>query len=146
MDERFAQLPYLTAVCKETLRIYPIIPIVLPRTSKFSLDSMGYNFEPETRFSPCIYLLHHREDLYPNSKQFKPERFLERQYSPYEYIPFGGGSRICVGYAMAMYEMKLAIATVLRHYSLELLNTQLPKIKRRGVTVAPHNGIPMRLV
>ncbi|MEA5470059.1 cytochrome P450, partial [Spirulina sp. 06S082] len=116
-----AKLPYLNAVCKETLRIYPIIPIALPRTNKFPLDLMGYHFEPETRFAPCIYLLHHREDLYPDSKQFKPERFLECQYSPYEYIPLGGGRRRCMGYAMALYEMKLTIATVPQNHSLELL-------------------------
>jgi cytochrome P450 len=88
-----SRLPYLTAVCQETLRIYPIVPIAVPRVTKSPVQIMGQQFEPETLLAPCLYLTHHREDLYPEPKQFKPERFLERQYSPYEYFPFGGGTR-----------------------------------------------------
>ena len=58
-----------------------------------------------------IYSLHHREDLYPNPKQFNPQRFIDKTYSNYEYIPFGGGNRRCIGSALALLEMKLVTAT-----------------------------------
>ena len=74
---------------------------------------MGRQFEAGTTFVPSIYSTHHREDLYPNPKQFVPERFLERKYTPYEFMPFGGGNRLCIGYALAMLEMKLVLATIL---------------------------------
>jgi unspecific monooxygenase len=136
-------LPYLSAVCQETLRIYPIVPIAVPRVTKSSVQIMGYQFEPETSLAPCLYLTHQREDLYPEPKQFKPERFLERQYSPYEYFPFGGGTRLCIGFALAQFEMKLVLATILSNYELALREQRPVKPARRGVTIAPSGGVKM---
>jgi unspecific monooxygenase len=90
-----------------------------------------------------MYLVHQREDLYPEPKTFKPERFLERQYSPYEFIPFGGGARRCIGEALAQFEMKLAIATLLTHYEMELADSKPEVPRRRGVTLAPKRGVRM---
>ncbi|MBV8887588.1 MAG: cytochrome P450, partial [Chroococcidiopsidaceae cyanobacterium CP_BM_RX_35] len=87
-----ARLPYLSAVCSETLRIYPIAMTAFGRILKSPFQLMGYQFEPGTELVPCIYLLHQRPDLFPEPKRFKPERFLERQFSPYEYLPFGGSN------------------------------------------------------
>ncbi|NJL83849.1 MAG: cytochrome P450 [Chloroflexaceae bacterium] len=140
------QLPYLTAVCEETLRLYPVVPITSPRIAKTPVTVMGRQFGAETSFAPCIYLIHHREDLYPHSHQFRPERFLERQYSPYEFLPFGGGNRRCLGAALAMLELKLVLATLLSSYQFQLTASQPIKPVRRGVTLAPHNGVPLRLI
>ena len=92
---------------------------------------------------PSIYLVHYREDLYPNAQQFKPERFLLRQYSPWEYLPFGGGSRRCLGAALAQLEMKLVLATILSKYQLALANDKPIKLQRRGFTLAPTGGVRM---
>jgi cytochrome P450 len=135
--------PYLSAVCQETLRIYPIVPIAVPRVTKSPVQIRGYQFEPETSLAPCLYLTHQREDLYPEPKQFKPERFLERQYSPYEYFPFGGGNRLCIGFALAQFEMKLVLATILSNYELALRDQRPVKPARRGVTIAPADGVKM---
>ncbi|MBD2385141.1 cytochrome P450 [Cylindrospermum sp. FACHB-282] len=135
-----ARLPYLTAVCQETLRIYPIAMITLPRIVKSPIKISGYEFQPGTMLAPCIYLTHRRPDLYPEPQQFKPERFLERQYSQYEYIPFGGGNRRCLGMAFAMFEMKLVLATVLSNVELALVDNIPVKPIRRGVTLAPSGG------
>ncbi len=97
-----SRLPYLTAVCQETLRIYPVGAIAFARIANSTIEIMGRQFEPDTMLVPSIYSTHHREDLYPEPKQFRPERFLGRKYSPYEFIPFGGGNRLCLGYALAM--------------------------------------------
>jgi len=94
-----AQLPYLTAICQETLRMYPVLPVIFPRMTKVPMKIAGYAFDAETTLMPSVYLVHYREDLYPQAQQFKPERFLERQYGPSEYFPFGGGVRRCLGYA-----------------------------------------------
>ncbi|MEQ8959760.1 MAG: cytochrome P450, partial [Coleofasciculus sp. C2-GNP5-27] len=92
---------------------------------------------------PCIYLTHHRQDIYAEPEQFQPERFLERQFSPYEYLPFGGSSRRCVGLALAQMEMKLVLATILSRYQLALRDTNPVKPKRRGFTVSPEGGVQM---
>jgi len=138
-----AQLPYLTAVCQETLRMYPVLPIIFPRIAKVPVTIGGYQFEPETTLAPTVYLVHYREDLYPQAHQFQPERFLEHQYSPAEYFPFGGGSRRCLGYALAQLEMKLILATILSKYQLALAEDKPVKPQRRGFTLAPVGGVRM---
>ena len=92
---------------------------------------------------PTIYLVHYREDLYPNAQQFKPERFLEHQYSTSEYFPFGGGIRRCLGYALALLEMKLVLAVILSQYHLSLAEDKPVKLQRRGFTLAPTGGVQM---
>ena len=134
------KLPYLSAVCQETLRIYPIAMLTFPRIANSPVEIMDHKFDSGTSLSPCIYLLHHRPDLYPNPKQFLPERFLERQFSPYEYIPFGGSNRRCIGMAFALFEMKLVLATVLSRWQLTLANNRPVRPVRRGVTLAPSGG------
>lgn len=132
-----AKLPYLTAVCQETLRIYPIALTTFARVLKAPFEVMDYEFAPETALLPAIYLTHQREEIYPEPKQFKPERFLERQFSPYEYLPFGGGHRRCIGMAFAKFEMKLVLATILSRVQLALVGQREIKPVRRGITVAP---------
>jgi len=83
-----------------------------------------------------------REDLYPQSKQFKPERFIERQFTHYEFLPFCGGNRRCIGYALALLEMKLVLAKIVTRWDLSLTVDSLPK--RRGA-IAPDRGVPLKL-
>jgi len=138
-----AKLPYLTAICQETLRIYPIVVSPFFRVLKAPFQVMGYQFEAGTVLIPSIYLTHHREDIYPEPKRFRPERFLERQFSPYEYLPFGGGNRRCIGMAFAQYEMKLGLATIMSHFQLALTTRRPVKPTRRGLTVAPPSNLRM---
>jgi cytochrome P450 len=140
---QIAQLPYLDAVVKETLRIYPITLTTFERMVKAPVSVMGYEFEPGTVLLPCIYLTHHREDIYPEPKRFRPERFLERQFSRYEYLPFGGGNRRCIGMALAQFQMKLILAKVLLRFQLALRKNRPVKPIRRGVTLAPPSGMQM---
>jgi cytochrome P450 len=135
-----ARLPYLTAVCQETLRMYPILFITFGRVVKSPTEIMGYQFPPGAVLAPCIYLTHRREDIYPEANQFKPERFLKRQFSPYEYLPFGGGSRRCLGMALAQFEMKLVLAKVLLRWQLAFADKRSVKPIRRGFTLAPSSG------
>ncbi len=141
-----AKLPYLSAVVSETLRIYPIALFAFNRTLKTSWEFMGYSLEKGMSLGPCISLVHHHPDIYPNSKEFKPERFLERQFSPYEFIPFGGSNRRCLGYALALYEMKLVLATVLKQVNLKLVNSQPILPVRRGFTTSPQGGVKMQVI
>ncbi|HIK07108.1 MAG TPA: cytochrome P450 [Trichormus sp. M33_DOE_039] len=140
---QIARLPYLTAVCQETLRIYPIVMAGFLRIAKSPIEIMGYHLPQGTLVIPSIYLAHHRESVYPQSQQFQPERFLERQFSPYEYLPFGGGNRRCIGLAFAQYEMKIALATILSQYQVSLTNKRYVRPVRRGLTLATPAGMRM---
>lgn len=97
------RLPYLTAVCNETLRISSGNTLTSGRMVRSPFELMGYKLTPGTALFGSIYLTHHREDLYPEPKQFKPERFIEREFSPYEFLPFGGGIRSCIGANLAQF-------------------------------------------
>lgn len=138
-----SQLPYLTAICNETLRIHPIAMFAFPRLGQESCELLGHPIPPGTLLVPCIYLAHQREDLYPQPQQFKPERFLEQEFSAYEFLPFGGGVRRCMGEALAVFEMKLVLAKVLSGYQLDLVGNQPERPQRRGFALAPANGVKM---
>ena len=138
------QLPYLTAVCNETLRLFPVVAVTVPREVKEPVEPIGYQLEPGMRLYGCIYLTHQRCDLYPEPKLFNP-RFLERQFSPYEFLPFGGGARRCIGEALASFEMKLVLATMLSRYRLAMADRFPEYPQRRGVTFAPARGVQMVL-
>jgi cytochrome P450 family 110 len=137
------KLPYLNAVCCETLRIYPVGMLTFARVVQTPVNLCGYDLEPGTILYGNIYLTHHREDLYPEPKKFKPERFLEKQFSPYEFLPFGGGVRRCIGAAFALFEMKVALVKILSEYSLALADNRDVKAGRRGLVTAPASPIKM---
>jgi cytochrome P450 len=137
------RLPYLNAVCCETLRIYPVGMLTFARVAKSRVEVIGASLEPGTIVVGCIYLVHHREDVYPDPDKFRPERFLERRYSPFEYLPFGGGVRRCIGMGLAQFEMKLVISGILSSYELALADTRPVRLVRRGVTSGPS---PFRMV
>ena len=137
------RLPYLNAVCSETLRIYPVGMLTFPRIVRSSVELMGHSLEPGTIVIGSIYLVHRREDIYPDPEQFRPERFLERQFTPFEYLPFGGGSRRCIGMAFAQFEMKVILSKILSQAELELDDTRSVKPVRRGLT---SGASPVQLV
>jgi cytochrome P450 len=137
------RLPYLNAVCCETLRIYPVGMLTFSRVTKSRVELMGSSLEPGTVVVGCIYLAHRREDVYPDPDEFRPERFLERRYSPFEYLPFGGGVRRCIGMAFAQFEMKLVISGILLGFELALADSRSIRPVRRGLTAGPS---PFRMV
>ncbi len=139
------KLPYLTAVCNETLRIYPIAMLTFPRKVKTPISLCGYQIEPGTVIMGSIYLTHRREDIYPEPEKFNPERFLERQFSPYEFLPFGGGARRCIGLAFAQMEMKLILAKVMKTWSIKLIDTHEIKPQRRGLVTGPNGPINLEI-
>jgi cytochrome P450 family 110 len=139
----FFRLPYLHAVCCETLRIYPVGMLTFPRVTKTRVELTSTSLEPGTVVMGCIYLAHRREDVYPDPEQFRPERFLERRYSPFEYLPFGGGARRCIGMAFAQFEMKLVISQILSSFELAFTSNRPVRLGRRGVTSGPS---PFRMV
>lgn len=105
------ELPYLDAVCKETLRLHPPVPIVLRRlTGDFALRGVALTAGDTMGLS--LRLLHTDPAVFPDPLRFHPDRFVEHRYSPFEYAPFGGGHRRCIGSALADYELRIVLATI----------------------------------
>lgn len=140
--ERLAALPYLEAVCKEVLRLYPVVTEV-PRLVAQPFRLGEHELPPGVGVAPCMLLVHHRPELYPEPSRFRPERFLERKFSPFEYLPFGGGNRRCIGAAFAMYEMKIVLGVALSAWQFRLLDERPPRPERRNVTLGPAGGVPV---
>jgi unspecific monooxygenase len=131
------RLPYLSAVCNETLRMYPVTMFMIPRLVKSKTEINGHQVDPGILVTVGSYLIHQREDIYPEPKVFKPERFLNHRFSPYEFLPFGGGMRGCIGGEIALYQLKLALATVISRYNLELVNQRPVNPQRRNTILTP---------
>jgi cytochrome P450 len=108
---------YSDAVVKETLRLAPAVPLVMRKLVE-PMELGGYTIPADTIVAPCIYLVHHREDIYPRPFRFMPERFIGRQPDNYTWIPFGSGVRRCVAAQFAQMEMKRVMQTVLREVDL----------------------------
>ncbi|ARV62959.1 hypothetical protein BZZ01_10385 [Nostocales cyanobacterium HT-58-2] len=135
-----AKLPYLTAISQETMRLYPLTAVAM-RVATTPFEIMGYEFPSGTKVFVNIYSVHHRHDLFPNPEQFKPERFLERKFTSYEYSPFGGGNRRCIGYAFAPFFMKLVLAKIVSRYQLKLTDDRPISLVRHAAGVAPDRDI-----
>jgi cytochrome P450 len=142
--QHVAKLEYLDALIKETQRLLPIIPLV-PRRLHVPMRIGGYDLPEGTIVAPCTYLTHHRPDLWPDPDRFDPDRFLTKRPSPYEFFPFGGGIRHCLGAAFAIYEMKIVLAQVLSRVVLRAAPGHTIRVIRRGVTFAPSAGMPVVL-
>ncbi|ACY17971.1 cytochrome P450 [Haliangium ochraceum] len=142
--ERYAQLPYLDAVCKETLRLQPPVLEVL-RTLRVPFELCGYTVPPGMGVAASVQLTHSRPDLYPEPEAFRPERFLERKFSPFEYFPFGGGNRRCIGAAFSSFEAKVVLATLLANWQVRLLDPEPPVPVRASVVITPKGGVPIEL-
>jgi cytochrome P450 len=142
--EAVASLPYLDAICQETLRIHPVVADVGRRLVR-PLDVMGYTVPAGTLVMVSTLLLHDRPDLYPEPQRFRPARLLERKFSPFELVPFGGGARRCIGAAFALYEMKIVLSTLLRARRFRLASDAPVLSTRRGITMGPKGGVTMIL-
>jgi len=140
-----AALPYLTAVCKEALRLIPVVPLVA-RTAQKPFTLMGRRVAPGERVGAHIVLAHRREEAFEDPHTFRPDRFLDRKPGPFEFLPFGGGVRRCIGEALALYEMKLGLATIFKTVELESAESGTPAITRRNLTLAPKTGVRLRVI
>jgi len=132
---------YLDAVATETLRIRPVVPTV-GRLIHSPTELGGYELPAETAVMASIYLAHMREESYPDPYEFRPERFLDGGPETYSWVPFGGGTRRCLGAAFASFEMKVVLRTILRRAELRPGSEGPEAWGRRNVTLSPRDGTP----
>jgi cytochrome P450 len=134
---------YITAVVNETLRVRPVVPIVV-RLLQDELQVGPYTLPAGTRVTPSLYLTNRNPRVYDRPRDFEPERFLDGAPDTFSWIPFGGGIRRCIGAAFAQLEMKLILRTVLAE-----LEPSLPPgrrwrrgewTRRRAITLVPGAG------
>ncbi len=127
------------ATIVESMRSRPVVPFIGRRvTVPWRLGPYGVS--ADTPIGMSILLVHHREDLYPEPFQFRPERWLGRKPGTYEWIPFGGGIRRCLGAALAMAEMRVVLEAMARRLDLEAAEPEPERALHRNVTMIPARG------
>ena len=136
---KIARLELLDATVKEALRLQPVVPMV-GRVLKKDMRLGSMDFPAGSWVAPSIYLVHRRPSLYPEPRRFRPERFLGWKPAAWEFLPFGGGLRKCVGAAFAIYEMKMVLAALLPRVEMRL-ESDTVREARRGITIMPEGGL-----
>jgi cytochrome P450 len=130
---------WIEATIIETMRSRPVVPIIGRRvTVPWQLGE--YGVPADTPVTMSILLIHHREDLYPRPFNFLPERWLSRKPGTYEWIPFGGGIRRCLGAALAMAEQRVVLEAMARRLDLEAEDPAPERALHRNVTMIPSRG------
>jgi cytochrome P450 len=137
-------LPYLDAVVRESLRMYSVVPVGSGRVAKQAFKLGGYDIPAGTMLAVAIDAVHRRAGVYDRPDEFRPERFLDKKYTPYEALPFGGGSRRCVGMAFALYEIKVVLSTLLEKFQLEVVQKSV-RASWRGTFLTPSKGLQVRV-
>lgn len=130
---------YADAVCKETLRLRPILSLVVRRL-KEPMEIGGRLLPGGVTVAPCIYLVHRRPDIYRDPLVFRPERFLEAAAGTYTWFPFGGGVRRCLGASFALIEMRIVLQELVTRLDLRAASPQPERFVRRAITNAPRRG------
>jgi len=130
---------YLDAVIKETLRLRPVIALVLRKLVE-PMEIGGRLLPAGVSVAPSIYLLHRRPEIYPEPERFRPERFLENPPGTYTWIPFGGGVRRCLGASFAEFEMKVVLRELVARRALQPAGSEPERSVRRTITNVPSRG------
>jgi cytochrome P450 len=131
---------YLEAVVKETLRLRPVID-ANERTLTKPRVVAGWELPAGVKVFPAILLTQLREDLYPEARRFRPERFLKGEAEPYSWVPFGGGIRRCVGAALAQAEIAEVLRAVVPAVELRTVRQRPDPVVLRGITLATQHGV-----
>ena len=126
-------------VVLESMRSRPVIPMI-GRRVRLPWRFGEFGVPAGTPVLMSILLVHHREDLYPEPFDFLPERWEDRKPGTYEWIPFGGGTRRCLGAALAMAEQRVVLDAMARRLDLEAAEPEPERALHRNVTMIPARG------
>jgi cytochrome P450 len=146
--EHIVELTYTTQVFHEALRLYPAAWIML-REAKEEVQVAGYTFTKGSTFLISPYAIHRHPSYYEAPETFNPDRFSQKNSNSvpnYAYIPFGAGSRGCIGSQFAMMEAVLILASVGQHYRLTLSQPIKTVRPEPLLSLRIKNGIKMNIL
>jgi cytochrome P450 family 110 len=143
------QLPYLSAVVSEALRMHPAVPIVLRRlTAPLTVGECSWKAGDIVGIA--VPAVHFDLNCWADPYRFNPDRFLAKAPTPFEYLPFGGGFRRCPGAAFAVYELAIAIGTLLNSVELRMPQREgrrrPPRSMPRGIAVVPSREVRLDVI
>ncbi len=130
---------YLTATIQETLRLRPVISIVIRRLTE-AVEIGGHELPAGVSVTPCVYLVHRNPEVYPEPDRFLPERFLDNPPGTYTWIPFGGGVRRCLGASFAQFEMAVVLKELVKRHQIRPATPRPERVFRRAITETPRHN------
>ena len=133
---------WLDAVLKESMRLHPVIPMVV-RTLMKPATIAGHDLPAGATVGPSIIVSHQRDDNYPDPEVFRPERFLGQNPPTNTWIPFGGGARRCIGAGFSLMEGVAVLREVFAGFDVEAVGDDEPKV--RNITSVPREGARIRV-
>lgn len=134
---------HLDAVCKEVLRIRPVV-FDIGRILTEPTEVAGYRLPAGVMVAPGIGLVHRDAGQYPDPDRFDPDRMLGAALGPTTWLPFGGGNRRCLGANFALVEMAVVLGEVLRRVDLHTSTARAERPRVKGVILIPHRGARIR--
>ncbi|WP_433688059.1 cytochrome P450 [Micromonospora carbonacea] len=130
---------YLSAIAKETLRLYPVVYEVARKLAA-PVEIAGYRLPTGSAVMPAVGLVHADPEHFDRPATFDPARFLDGQPPAHTWLPFGGGARRCVGAGFAIMEMTVVLAELLRTHHIRPEAARPERAYVRNVTLVPRHG------
>lgn len=135
------KLPLLDGIIRESLRLLPPIHHVI-RKAAHDTELQGVEMRTGDRAVISAFMTHRDPDIFDDPAKFDPTRWIKNKPGPYQYIPFGGGPRLCLGYQFVMLEMKLVVIRAMQRFRLNLVPNSNIQANIQ-LTFCPEQGLPM---
>ena len=123
-EKDIVNLPYVDAIAKETMRLHPVAPMLVPRYSLEDIKIAGYDIPKDTRVLVNVWTIGRDPNVWDNPNEFFPERFIGKSIDvkgqDYELLPFGSGRRMCPGYSLGMKVIQSSLANLLHGFTWKL--------------------------
>ncbi|KAL3523037.1 hypothetical protein ACH5RR_015871 [Cinchona calisaya] len=151
-ESNLSQLSYLQACVKETLRLHPPVPLLLPRHANETRQVMNYTIPEGTQIVVNVWAVARDPNNWEDPLTFNPDRFLHSELdfkgNDFEFLPFGSGRRICPGMNMGLAQVHLFLASLIYHFNWSLPDDMLPQQldmnEKFGVTL--HREKPLEIM
>ncbi len=144
--EQLPKLALLDRVIKESMRLLPVTPALFTRVLASDATLGPYTLPKSANVILSPFITHRAPELYPEPTRFRPERWADLSPTPYEYLPFGAGPRMCLGAGFANLSMRLMLPMILQRFRLSLASNVIIWCKVGGIVLAPKPGLPMQIV
>ncbi|MCX4241154.1 cytochrome P450 [Paraliomyxa miuraensis] len=143
--EQLTRLPLLDAVVKESMRLMPPTYMMFMRRANGDFELGPYPMPTGTTLLLSALVTHRMPSVWPDPERFDPERWQSRRPTPFEYLPFGAGPRLCLGATFAEQEVRVLLAVMLQRVRLRPVDGLRVDPKGRGITMGPKDAVPVRV-
>jgi len=151
-ESHISKLPYLQAVVKETFRLHPPAPMLVPHKTEVDVELCDFMVPKSSQILVNVWAMGRDSSIWTNPDEFRPERFLESDLDfkgqDFELIPFGAGRRICPGLPLASRTVHIVLASLLCKYNWKLKDGEKPQdmdiSEKYGITL--HKAQPLLVI